>query len=235
MSENFTVLPMLRTNQLFLKGNFLGTSFAYNWATINKEFHMRISSLFKSIAALVFSFTAASAFAIPVTFSDNFAEFSNTNSGGKTFTRTILTPTKAFSNGTFTLNIRGDFDTNLEYVNVNIEGFDLGRLFDNVPGNDLFDFATDKGTQYGSSVTTSAIIPFANLASILSDGIFKITYTLGPQVNNLQNGEFLNASISFENASAVPEPTTLTLLGLGVFGLAATRRRTTSKAKTKSI
>lgn len=192
---------------------------------------MKISLLVKLIATSVFSFTAVGASAIPVTYSNNFAEFSNTNAANATFTRTILTPVKAFSNGTFTLNIRGDFDTNSEWINVDIEGFNLGRLFDNNPSNDLFDFATDVGTQYGSPVTTSAIIPLANLTSILADGALRITYTLGPQVNNLQTGEFANASISFENASAVPEPATLTLLSFGLFGLAAARRQAKLKGK----
>ena len=63
-----------------------------------------------------------------------------TTPGGSVTYTGLITPTTTFSDAIFTLNIAGDFDNNdsSESVLISVEGFSLGRIFDNITGNDLF-------------------------------------------------------------------------------------------------
>ena len=171
--------------------------------------------------------------AVAVTFTDTYTGFANTNDPGSTFSRTITVDPTASGDGLFTLSAFGDFNVSSEWVSVSIEDFVLGAFLDNNPGNDLFDnlgFA-DVGTQYQSVSTASVVIPLAILTSIISDGLFTITYTLGSSVDNLSNSpeEFLTASMG---VAPVPVPAALPLFGTGIaaMGLMGWWRRRRSAA-----
>lgn len=171
-----------------------------------------------------------SAQAAPFTASQTQSNFSGLYAQNP-FTMNFATPTDAFGDATLTLTLFGDFDMVDEYLNVMVEGLNLGNIFDNNPGNDAFDLVSDVGCQYNgvfgpcSAISTSATILFADLKPRIADGLLSITFDPSATVNNLTGNsqEFVSATLSFNRA--VPEPGSLALVGLGITGLIGARKR----------
>jgi len=85
--------------------------------------------------------------------------------------------------GMLTIVIAGDLDDPVdEFLSVSVEGYNLGIVFNDDPGDDAFDLATDH-TDDCTPSTLNAVIPQAQLELIAADGVVEITLTPG-QVNN---------------------------------------------------
>lgn len=150
--------------------------------------------------------------------------------GAVTFSFSNL-PTVALSDAVMTLVIHGDLNGHSEAVDFFIDGVSYGRLLDNNPANDGFDFQdlglpnNDFASQtYQPNIGTS-VLHLTDLQDALSDGELIFTIDPTPQVENVNfaglypREEFIEFSIVFD---AVPEPASIALLGLG--GLLIVRR-----------
>jgi hypothetical protein len=151
--------------------------------------------------------------------------FGPTSAGGSgpliTFDN-LVTPTSIIGDATITLNVKGDFDHSLEYADVSLDGFVLGRIFDNNTANDAFDFTNDVGNQSQSTVTGSAIIANSDFASLILDGLLNISFDTSDYVDCCGTVNILSGSITFNEVSAVPVPAALFMFApalLGFFGL----------------
>ncbi|EBA15814.1 hypothetical protein RSK20926_14324 [Roseobacter sp. SK209-2-6] len=175
-----------------------------------------------TILAACFTVAAATAHATTI----DFGPTSSTTSGANISFDNLVTPTSIIGDATFTFSTRGDLDHVSEYVDVSIDGFSLGRVFDNNSSNDDFDFAGDSGTQSSSTHTGSATISNAVFASLISDGFLNLLFDYSAGVNCCGTVQLLSGSITFTSGVApVPLPATAGMLGLGLFGLGAMRRR----------
>lgn len=148
--------------------------------------------------------------------------------------------TDAAADGFLDLETFGDFSNAFEYVQICIEGDDLGILWDNDTSNDNFtgnNADNDRGQEYGTSpsgeVTNSnaiAQLTESQLDGYLADGVLSVTFKMfGAQVNNLNEtgepDEFISAKVTLNEASAVPEPSGWLILTLvGVLGTARRKR-----------
>lgn len=177
----------------------------------------------------------------------------------------IAAPFSAIGDGIFTFTAWGDFNKDIEYLDVAIEDYSLGSFLNDDPSDDLFaddGFAdgllADIGNEYGGPNvrrtfsgawsacrvvsdtclrqpprTGTAIIPQADLASILLDGIMTVSVWFSPGVSDgpccehTMIEEFVIAGISFETATvtAIPAPPALVLFVSSLIGLAGLRRR----------
>jgi len=151
-----------------------------------------------------------------------------TTPGGSVTYTGLITPTTTFSDAIFTLNIAGDFDNNdsSESVLISVEGFSLGRIFDNITGNDLFDFSNDDyiGSHNNMvNMTGVAVIAQTDWMTIIADGMVSITFDFSSGVDCCTSPyAFTSGNITFDSVS-VPEPSTLAIFALGMIGLASRR------------
>lgn len=139
-----------------------------------------------------------------VSLSDDFQAFAN---GVGPYVRSINNvPTTVSGDVTVDFTAFGDFDGDFgqaEWLDIVVEGVNLGRLFDFDSSNDRFDFAGDTTGQYGLGgvPTGTAIITAAEWQTIIADGQIDITYTVGGDVANISNSpdEYLNIGFSWDN------------------------------------
>jgi len=151
--------------------------------------------------------------------------FGPTSAGGSgpliTFDN-LVTPSSIMGDATITLNVMGDFNSSYEYADVSLDGFSLGRIFDNNTANDAFDFTNDVGNQSKSIVTSSAIIANSDFASLILDGFLNLSFDTSSAVNCCGSVNHLSGTIAFKEVSAVPVPAALFMFApalLGFFGL----------------
>ncbi len=155
-------------------------------------------------------------------------DFGPTSSGAAdpliTFTG-LSVPTTVTGNATLSLTVRGDLNAGNEYLDVSLDGFSLGRLFDGNPNNDLFDLHPDVGNQSRSNLITTATILNTDFAPLISDGVLNLTFDFSPSVNCCGPVQLLEGSITFDSGATVPLPAALPLLGLALGGLGFVGRR----------
>jgi hypothetical protein len=85
------------------------------------------------------------------------------------------------------------------WYNVNMEGFDLGNIFNRNPDDDLFDneAAGDRGAECEGPTGYDAVIPLATLTGIATDGVIEITLT-SPVDNSFTDcNDIVSVSISY--------------------------------------
>ena len=142
----------------------------------------------------------------------------------------LATPTTILGDAILTFSVRDDLNSSGEYIDVSIEGFSLGRVFDNNSANDAFDFASDQGKQYSSLHTGSATIANADFAPLIADGFLNLLFDFSGSVHEF-GSRTLYGSVSFNSIAPVPLPASLGLLGFGFAGMGALRARRKSKTK----
>lgn len=96
-------------------------------------------------------------------------------------------------------------------------------------------FAGTAGPEWGATIiniisfneiewTQSFTIDAATMAAITGDNDIISVVINGPDVDILNAGDYVQVAFEYE-AAAVPEPSTFALLGLGLFGIGAARRK----------
>lgn len=188
--------------------------------------------------ALLTASVASTASAATITFGPKSARGWGPNIS---FTETVL-PSEVIGDASFTFSVSGDLNWKREYVDVSIDGYSLGRVFDNNPANDDFDFAGDRGNQHKRILTGTATIANSIFADLISDGALEILFDFSLAVNHgtgfLGFGKTVNGlegAITYEAAIdntpvPVPLPATLGLMGVGLLGFGALRRRNAPKS-----
>jgi len=135
-----------------------------------------------------------------------------------------VTPTSISGDAVLSFAIEeGDVDSSSEHLDVFIDGFSLGRVFDDDPSNGIFDVLGDSSPSSNLNVSASATIPGAVFGGLISDGFLSLRFEKPLAVFYIYK---LSGFITFTSAIApVPLPATAGRLGLGLLGLGMMRRR----------
>lgn len=155
----------------------------------------------------------------------NFGPVSAGGSGPNISINNLVTPTATSGDATITLNLNGDFNSSSEYVDITIDGFSLGRIFDNNTANDAFDFAGDIGNQSQSTLTGTATISQSIFAGLIADGFLNLFFDTSSGVNCCGTVNHLSGTIAFNEVSAVPLPAALLMFGPALLGFMGFRRK----------
>lgn len=177
----------------------------------------------KILLAAALAATAGAAQAATI----NFGPSSAGGSGPVINFNGLAAPTTISGDATIFFSVQGDLNYYTEYVDISLDGFSLGRVFDNNTGNDPFNVPGDIGSY--SLKSASATIANADFAGLIADGLLNLSFDFSGGVNCCGTVRSLSGTISYEEAAPVPLPATAGLLGLGLAGFGAIRRRKGSK------
>jgi len=155
----------------------------------------------------------------------NFGPVSAGGSGPNISIDNLVTPTATTGDAIMTLHLNGDFNASSEYVDILIDGFSLGRVFDNITTNDAFNFAGDVGNQSQSTLTGTATISQSIFAGLISDGFLNLFFDTSRNVDCCGTLKHLSGSIAFNEVSAVPLPAALFMFGPALLGFMGFRRK----------
>ncbi|NIZ61604.1 VPLPA-CTERM sorting domain-containing protein [Sedimentitalea sp. CY04] len=168
-------------------------------------------------AALLTASTAANAAVI------SFGPTSSTASGALISFDNLTAPTGIVGDATINFTVKGDLNSNYEYIDITLDGFSLGRVFDNNTGNDPFDFTGDVGSY--STETGSATITNSDMAALIADGFLSLSFDFSSAVNCCGPVNLLQGTISYDTIAPVPLPASGLLLFASLGGFAFLRRK----------
>ncbi|WP_432797897.1 hypothetical protein [Poriferisphaera sp. WC338] len=195
----------------------------------------------KSICAVVASvamFTGlGQAQAAPVTVSDSETGWGTSLPSDVTITFNGLN-TNVIGGGWLQVWAFGDFDRHDENISIvanagQSNAMDFGTWLDNNTANDDFSHPTnDQGNQYSYEVSGTAYLTASEVQSLISGGSLELTFSFGPNVDELQNNPnervgarfHYNAGKPGGGTPAVPTPAAAGMV-LVSLGMLIARRR----------
>lgn len=148
----------------------------------------------------------------------------STTDNGPIFVFNLAAPTGITGGAVFTFTANGDLGGaggSAEYVDIDLDGYSLGRVFDGNEANDPFNFVGDNGALF-VNLTGTTIIPQTTMAGLIADNELVLTFDFSPGVD--QGTLHLQGSVNYVT-SAVPLPASLPLLGGGLLALLGLARR----------
>lgn len=141
---------------------------------------------------------------------------------GVDFLFNLATPTSIIGDATLELYLQGDFccgDSATEYADIFLDGLSLGRVLDEITGNDRFNFPINDIAQSAfDPILGSATITLAEMLPMLADGNIILSINTSSAVGAVTTT--VSGTLSFETVD-VPEPSTLAVFTLGLMGLAS--------------
>lgn len=153
-----------------------------------------------------------------------YSDTQSITASGQAFNFDFLGVENSAGDGIFTITAKGDFSlcgplcAEVESISYDVEGLFIGNAGPEWGATIINDISFNE-----KEWTQSFTIDSATLAAITNDNNIISVVINGPQVDIINAGDFVQ--VAFEYEAAVPEPTILALLSLGLFGIVAFRRR----------
>ena len=150
----------------------------------------------------------------------------------------LVTETAAdlWAGGTGTLSFTGvgDFDDLFgERVDLYLDNIFIGTAGRGLPGT-IFTQGTQPGMQGAHTIEATFTVAAATMQAILgadTSVTFRMDLTPNVGANTAFTSDFVRASLTYSSYSAVPEPSSLALLGLVTAGGFAMRRRSLRRSE----
>ncbi len=143
---------------------------------------------------------------------------------GQSYSQSFAVAPSLFSDVVLSLDVFGDYGQTQanEHFNLFIDGIILADLHANSHAG--FTAVTDNPC-CSWHFTGDVSISNALWSTFDNDGMLDVSWTNGSGVNAIASSNYVTWSLNGVEASSVPEPATLALVGLGLAGIGFSRKR----------